>query len=130
MLNGGEKDQGKLHPDDKRAGYKWRKVHGIAKKPENLTVTVSKLDGTELSAALVYSSKIVSSEQLEVMVCDSCSVKLPAGLPVVAVTMYRESEVPRWETEYLKRVSREQWLETVAHFEKIHTRLKINDKKP
>lgn len=115
-----------LHHEDKRAGFKYRKVFGTAAKPPDLTVTVYDVPGdlkvfgmSEIMAA----GKVKTKETLPIMYCDSCHDELPDGIPVVAVSLQKGAEPPEWEAAYLNPMEYEEWAALIVHFAKVNRRL-------
>ena len=77
----------KLHPLDEKDGFKLRKVHITAKKPDVLNV------------------EVISSGQHTVipvpfLVCDLCNARIVDGSPAVAATMWQGEEPEALEKEY------------------------------
>lgn len=81
-----------MHPQDVAEGWKRRRIHGLAKKPD------------------IHQMKIITGSEEEVfdipvLACDGCMQALPDGTPAIAVTMWREDKDGRyagfWEHEFL-----------------------------
>jgi hypothetical protein len=76
-----------LHPEDEKDGFKLRKVHITAKKPDVLNVEV--ISGRQHTVIPV-----------PFLVCDLCNTKIEDGSPAVATTMWQGEEPESWEKEY------------------------------
>lgn len=76
-----------LHPFDEKDGYKLRKVHITAMRPENLAIEVHS-DGEKTVIPVPF------------LVCDLCNAKIKDGSPAVATTMWQDEEPEAWEKEY------------------------------
>lgn len=76
-----------LHPLDESDGFKLRKIHITAKRPENLAIRVQA--GVETTVIPV-----------PFLVCDLCNAKIEDGSPAVATTMWLGEEPESWESQY------------------------------
>lgn len=86
------KDKMQLHPEDKRMGFKQRRVEIPAStKPKDLHRTVTTFQ---------EGHKFVEQTFVASLVCDSCNDPIPGDSPVTAVTLYQGQEPPRWEHTY------------------------------
>lgn len=76
-----------LHPDDVADGWQIRYKNLVVKKPASHAINFI-TDGK------------VRTEELPQMICDGCGAPMPDGTPAVAITMWRGTEPPIWETEF------------------------------
>ncbi len=82
-----------LHPEDKRMGFKQRRVEipGVRTPPGLARQVTTFGDDGHVS---------VERTALKSLVCDSCNQPVPDGTPVTAVTLYQGEEPEPWEEEY------------------------------
>lgn len=81
-----------LHPEDVRNGFKERRTKiPRCEMPPGLARTQ-----TVRERGHVHVEKTV----MQVMECDACGGKIPAGTEATAVTHWRSEEPGRWEVEY------------------------------
>lgn len=115
----------KLHKEDVAQGWQNRRQWGRARCPENHAVTTWEFFGPELNntPGAAGMARPVSVERLPSLQCDLCGVSVPDSAPVLAVTEWRGSEPPEWESGYMEIVSEEEWHRIAARIGLVRRRL-------